>query len=414
MATLKKAVLKVGETMQSPDGPVPITAERLTNFAAQHKRLTAAKYDVPSRWEHADATADMLPLATEEFKAKLDGRHAVGKMVGFDYTPGADQAELTLEVSDARAAEQCEANRVKVSPIIAGWWKDGHGNEYTDFISHADLVERPVDHTQGPFVKVPETIACSLEKWIDAKTVRLAFGEDDESKKKKSDDPSGSEAPPDVKPELVNPDAPKPATDNSKLEALIQHAAQIGIVVPSDTTAETLVDNFLTAFQTYNAVTQKQKEDEADKKEDEPATVASPGYAQMSTETKAAVELKAAVEYANTIHRDRIKERLERLSAEGQCTPEEARERSAELTTIRLSLDAENKPISSDLEKWIKSREAVPKGTFWSAEQRTKLSAEPATPPYRGHNEQSDDEVAADVDAQLKRSGYSRHVPAKK
>ncbi len=180
-----KAMLKVGEPMHSADGMVLTTPERLKHFADQHKKLRSAGYAVPSRWEHADKTEDMLPLSREEYKGKLDGRHAVGEMVDFKLAKDGQSAELTFDISDPRGIEQAEANRVKVSPIIAGWWKDGKGNTYTDVITHADLVERPVDHTQGPFVPVAEhTVALSLEKYIPANVVRLAFGEDDDETKK--------------------------------------------------------------------------------------------------------------------------------------------------------------------------------------------------------------------------------------
>lgn len=400
-----KAVLRVGETMQSPDGPVPVTAERLAGFAAQHKKLAAAGYSVPSRWEHAADTADLLPLAMADLPKKLDGRHAVGSMVDFKYTPGADQAELTLEVSDTRAAEQCEANRVKVSPVIAAWWKDGHGNEYADFISHADLVERPVDYTQGDFKPVPHTIACSLEKFIDAKTVKLAFPDpkaDDETEQ--TDQPEALPAEP-----AKNPDAPPKATDKSKVTAVLDGLKTKGIVLPSDFdfSGDSAIDILLAAINSSVAADVKQEESEQENdKEDDTPVVASPGYAQMSTEQKGNV----AFNLLERKHREQLGRDLIGLLESGRCTPAEANERKAALGTVKLALDDSGNEVPGDIEKFIASRQPVPKGTFWTDEQRTKLrlSAEPAPPPFETDAELTDEEATKRATDQLKRTGYVR------
>jgi hypothetical protein len=410
-----KAVLRVGETMQSPDGLVPITAERLSRFAEQHKKLTAAGYAVPSRWEHADKPDGMLPLAAEEMaeaskpeSKKLDGRHAVGRMVDFTYAPGAEQAEMTLEVSDPRALQQVEANLVKVSPILAGWWKDGHGNEYADFISHADLVERPVDYTQGDFKPVPHTIACSLEKFIDAKTVKLAFPDDSEDK------PDDSETPPESPPAepAKNPDAPPKATDKSKTTAVLDGLKTKGIVLPSDFdfSGDAAIDILLAAINSSVAADVKQEESEQeDDKDDDPPVVASPGYAQMSTEQKGNV----AFALLERKHREQLGRDLNALLESGRCTPAEANDRKAALGTVKLALDDAGNEVPGDIEKFIASRQPVPKGTFWTDEQRTKLrlSADVAEPPYRGQGDETETETAAAVDAQLKATG---HLPASK
>lgn len=404
-----KAVLRVGETMQSPDGAVPITAERLKNFAEQHTRLKSAGYVVPSRWEHADDTADMIPLAAEDLPKRLDGRHAVGDMSEFKLAPDGQSAELTLAVSDKRAIEQCEANRVKVSPIIAAWWKDGRGNEYRDFLSHADLVERPVDYTQGPFVRQAEEaeksgmIACSLEKYV-----RLA---DEFPPKKKDGDGDGETgegeegAPPEVEAPsepAKNPDAPPKATDKTKAAAVLDGLATKGIILPSDFdfSGDSALDILLAAINSSVAADVKAEESKQQEQEEEqPETVASPGYAAMSTETK------AAVEYANRLHRERVKSDLDELLKTGRCKPCEVTERETALTAVRLSLDSTTStPIASDLEKWIESRKAVPAGTFWSDEQKTKLSTE-AAPPYKSGTDQTPDEINAAVDDQLRRTG---------
>src|SRR5690242_16321221 len=145
-----KSMLKVGEVIHHAGGTTTATRERIANFANEFKRLRTAGYGVPSRYEHGDKLQDMIPLSGGDLKKQLDGRHAVGELVDIKLSKDGQQADFTVEISDDRAADQCESNRVKASPIIATAWKDGHGNQYRDFISHFDLVERPADYTQGP------------------------------------------------------------------------------------------------------------------------------------------------------------------------------------------------------------------------------------------------------------------------
>ncbi len=406
MAKFKKAMLRVGETMHSADGVVLTTPERLKHFSDQFAKLRGAGYSVPSRWEHGDKPADMIPLATEEFK-KLDGRHAVGEMTGFDLSADGQSAELTFEITDPRAIEQADANRVKVSPIIANAWQDGRGNPYSDFISHADLVERAVDFTQGPFVPVPETIACSLEKYVDLKAVKMAFPDPASDDKSPDEADPTPEAPP-AEP-AKNPDAPPKATDKSKVTAVLDGLKTKGIVLPSDFdfSGDSAIDILLAAINSSVAADVKAEESEQDvKKEDDPPVVASPGYAQMSTEQKGNV----AFALLERKHREQLGRDLTALLESGRCTPVEANERKAALGTVKLALDNAGNEVPGDIEKFIASRQPVPKGTFWTDEQRTKLrlSTEAAEPPFETGQELTDDEAQKRATAQLKATGYVR------
>jgi hypothetical protein len=403
MAKFKKAMLKVGEKMHSANGVVLTTPERLKHFADQHKKLRESGYRVPSRWEHADDPADMIPLATDDFQKKLDGRHAVGEMVGFDLAADGQSAELTFEITDQRAIEQVDSNRVTVSPIIANAWRDGRGNQYSDFLSHADLVERPVDFTQGPFTKVEETIALSLEKYVDLEAVKMAFDAQSDGEEAMSDTLDTTPAEP-----AKNPDAPPKATDKSKVTAVLDGLKIKGVVLPSDFdfSGDSAIDILLAAINSSVAADVKKEESEPDDKEDDPPVVASPGYAQMSTEQKG----NAAFALLERKHREQLGRDLTSLLESGRCTPAEANDRKAALGTIKLALDNDGNEIPGDIEKFIASRQPVPKGTFWTDEQRTKLrlSAEAAEPPINLGGERSPEEVKSLADAQLKTAGYRK------
>lgn len=402
MATFKKAMLRVGEKMHSADGVMETTPERLKHFAEQHKALHRNGYRVPSRWEHADDPADMIPLASEDYQKKLDGRHAVGEMVGFDLAPDGQSAELTFQITDGRAVEQADANRVMVSPIIAKAWRDGRGNTYSDFISHADLVERPVDYTQGPFERVPEMIACSLEKYVDLEAVRMAFDTEKEGEEK----PAAEEKPETPAEPEKNPDAPPKATDKSKNTAILDGLKTKGIVLPSDLTFPAEIQDVLIAAinSSIAADVKHEEKSQEPEQEEKPTTVPSPGYATMSTEQKG----NAAFAVLERKHREQIGRDLDELLKTGRCTPDEASRYKTALGAVRLSLDETGNEVPSDVEKFIASRQPVPAGTFWSDEQRTRLSTEAVAvdPPYVDERNISDAEAQKRAKEQLQRAGF--------
>ena len=119
-----------------------------------------------------------------------------------------------------------------------------------------------------------------------------------------------------------------------------------------------------------------------------------PDIAAMSLRTQ------AIERHAENQHRDTLKSRLEAVVSDGQCTPHEAKELAKGLPAVKLSLDSKTgiaKPC--ELEHWLKSREAVPKGTFWSDEQRLSLDdANTLEPPASLRGELSPEQEQAAVD----------------
>lgn len=371
MAQFRKSMLTVGETLQSPDGPVVVTRERIQHWADAHKKLTAAKYDVPSRWEHAADTRDLLPLSTDDYQRQLDGRHVVGRMTGVDVSQDGNSAVVTLEVSDPRAAEQCDSNRIKASPVIAAWWRDGRGNEYSDLITHFDLVQRPVDANQGPFERVDSQplIACSLEpRFLSERIIRMAM-----------EDIAPA-------PEASAVEPPAPVVDTlAELRGLLA-AWPTPVVLPPEVTPETLV----TALTAALAVQPEPEQEEV------MPVVEEPSMATLST------EVRGAVEYANSLHRKTLADRLESLVKTGRCSPAEKNQIEQQLSTVRLSLDSAGKPVSCDPQKWIECREATKENSVWEA---VKLSAEPTKSPY---DKPTKADIDKDVEASLTRTGFKR------
>jgi hypothetical protein len=83
------------------------------------------------------------------------------------------------------------------------------------------------------------------------------------------------------------------------------------------------------------------------------------------------LQARNALAYAEREHRKGITAKLEQLAKDGRCTVDECNKRLEAVGAIALSLDASGQPASSDVEKWIESRESVPAGTFWDEKTRT-------------------------------------------
>jgi hypothetical protein len=391
MAKFKKAILHANETYHSPDGEVPVTTARLKNWEANFQRVTKAGYAVPVAWDHAADIAGASPVKLSS-KGKLpSAKNTVGKLAGFKVAADGSHAEILLDITDPTAKGRCERNEVCVSPIIFDKWADGAKSEYSDLLTHVDLVTWPVDHSQKPFVKVePGTIACGIRMGLSGKGIsRMAFpGEEDEDEKDTDLDgtPDAVDPAPEVpetpeKPE--NPDMPTDDSGDAIAEAIVAHLDQLGISLPAawnfktDAAAEILLTGLKTALKAkQNAEPKEEAEEEEPNNGDDVMQVQDPGYAAMS------LQANAAFSFAEKQYRSGIATRMSALLESGRCTPAEAKFHEPTIKAVKLSLGSDGEPAKSQLEMWIESREAVPQGTFWSPEVRTqKLSLNVEQPP---------------------------------
>lgn len=377
MATFRKTVLQVGKKYKSPDGEVVVTKDRLKHWSDTFQAMSAAGAVIPISFDHATDNSKLLPLSVEDYAKQHSAKNTVGKLSAVKVSEAGDSAELTLEITDPTAEGRAERNEVFVSPVIFDKvpWKHGSGAEFTDCFTHVDLVNHPVDHSQGPFAKVdPGMIACALRMGLDTQIYRLA--EDDENpfagkdKDADNDGKSGEGDKTAESAEAENPDMPPAkATDKTKLAAVVAGFSQLGMVLPSDFdfSKDGSIDVLLTSLNTLIAAQNKAEAEASEKKDNDDTnsgdvTVADPGYAAMSL-------------YAENMHRDRIKAQLDDLLKQGQCTPDEAKRFGDLLGTVKLSVDASGKQLTkSDVETFIAHRQEVPKGTFWSDDVRTRMS----------------------------------------
>jgi hypothetical protein len=422
MAGFKKAVLRVG-TYYSPDGEVPVTPERLQHWRNEFHRMKSARQVVPIDWDHAEQSNrdGLTPLSLGDFRKRRSARNTVGHLVDFDVTE--DGAVLTLDVPDEDAAGKADKNLIFVSPVISPAWRDGALNEYADCITHVDFVNHPVDYSQGPFERVPEmnqqpAIACALRMGLGTqfyvpkqqgtkqmvtflpKIVRMAednrepdgwatnsdgkrhpvFDSKGRSKKSRGKRKAGKKAvsrlslfvrmAEDAEPVIADV-IPEPEDAYDVIDEVLDLLEEFDIRLPDDTTDENLVDRLRTALIAKGG--DNQMTDTMDDLDDMPDL---PPI--ESTDEPPIAETPVAMSIAATNHirqqyRTSLQQRLQRLARTGRCTESERDDHLKDIGAIKLSLAANGNPVRCELERWIKSREDVPAGTFWSETRRLSL-----------------------------------------
>lgn len=361
MSRFTKTVLKTG-TYHSPDGVVEVTPERLEHWRKQFVAMRKARQVVPVGWDHATEEDSLKPVSLSSYKKSRSARDTIGRLVDFAVREDGS-AEITLDIRDPKAQQQARLNNVYVSPVIFDSWRDGHGNEYRDVITHVDFVNHPVDHSQGPFRQAGEgRIACALRMGL-SKPYRMSEDTMADDNKTTPGDDSGS-------------------ASETKLKDVLDALAKMDIVLSDDTNEDNFLEHLHQALLTAAA----HRGEDGD---DEPATVApDDGYAAMS------LEAKKALAFAERTHRDALKSRLAKLLESGRCTPQEHKAQVGCVASVRLSLSSDGTPEPSRLEDWIASREALPEGACWDPDKRTKMSQVVNLPASFSGADMSDEEAS--------------------
>lgn len=349
MAKFKKAILKANRTYHSPDGQVRVTPERLKHWADSFNAMNADGLAVPVSWGHSDVPADSLPIKfASDGKKPRPPEGTVGYLHSVKLAPDGNSAQIELDIRGGANNEKVEQNLAFVSPVIRETFADGQGKRWTDVWGHMDLVQHPVDNTQTPFVKVKDyAIACALRMGLDdGKPVTYRMAEHEDMADADSKGEGGSEE-----------------TGSDRLKNVIEALAGMSIVLPDDTTAENFFERVESALLTAAAMGGRDVQTDTDDLEE-----SRPEFAALG------LEVKRWRGHADKEHREKVGTRLSVLLDKGQCTPAEYRQQEAALGSVRLSLDSQGNHQPARIESWIESREAVPSGTFWDAEKRTRMS----------------------------------------
>ncbi len=360
MPLFKKAILRVG-TYQSPDGEVKVTPKRLKHWAATHRRMMANRLGVPISFDHADDDADLAPVAFSTGRGPRSAKDSVGFLKSIEVAPDGNHANIILDIRDPKAIQKARENVVEVSPVVFPTWQDGRGKNYRDCITHLDLVNHPVDNSQGQFSEV-NAIACCLRMGLaDSKKTKLfRMAEDDsmdENAAPNDDDKSGNDDEGDSS--TVNNDG--------RLKKVIDALVGMNIVLSEDTNEENFLEHLEQALLTAQA--QEGDIDEpGDPTDAEDLDAVGPSIAALG------LQGRTALSYAQRTHRKDLTTRLVNILRTGRCTPVEHKQKLSAMDSVRLSLNKGGNPISSRLEDWIADREKIPAGSLWDTKQRIRMS----------------------------------------
>lgn len=387
MPTFTKALLKP-KTYHSPDGELLVDDARLKRWADSHKRLSKAGLTVPMHFDHSDKPEDNRPLTKKELRS---AKNTVGKLAGVKYLGDGEGVELTLEITDPKAAGRAERNEIFASPVIVAEFKDGAGQTHQDVFASVDMVDLPVDHAQGAFVPAAGTLACGIRLGLGTSIYRLGIDgdEDDESDDDPTDDDTDTED--DDSDGMLNKDGEEENKSGGQLKALVEKLVQeMDVHFPEGVDHESTEGMILllTAVLNRNAGAANDddsNEDEEDDMANKPTVPLQPDMAVMS------LQAKTALDYAERQHRLSLTSQLDALCKVGKCTPAEVAKYKPIIGAVRLSLTTSGEPELSDVDKFIASREAVPEGTFWDDKSRLRMAAQPqALPGYATFNEDPD------------------------
>ncbi len=361
MPKFKKGMLSSGRTYHSPDGALPVTPQRLKHWANTFAKFRAAGLDCPIHWDHPDDVEKSQPVKRGSSGKRRSAKDVVGYLDDFRVAADGKSAELIVDVRRAEDAEKVRANVARLSPVIFDNWTDGDGKVWQDCIGSVDLVKHPVDHRQTDFVEVPEDVACSL------RVVRLGTADEPPSvtmyRLQAEDD--------DMADENDNEGAAGDTigNDGGRLKKVMEALAGMDIILSDDTNEENFLEHLEQALLTAAAMEGMGGGNGGAGSEEELA-MSTPAAAGFSLDGLAAKQQK----YLDNQHRMSLSDRLTKLLREGRCTPAEHKEKAKLLPAVRLSLDNNGNVKPTILESWVASREAIPEGTFWDSQTRTRMS----------------------------------------
>lgn len=192
-----------------------------------------------------------------------------------------------------------------------------------------------------------------------------------------------------------NPGGAGVSDEAGRLKKVLEALSKNSIVLADDTTAENLLERLESALLTRNAM---------DGDTDEELEVVQPSAASFSLDKHP--ELEKQRQYLDGQHQVGVRSRLSAVLKSGRCTPAEFKREEAKLSTVRLNLDTNGTPQRGELENWVESREAIPIGSCWEPEVRTRMAAvdviEPSSEFMEGR-ELTDEQSEAEADKILSR-----------
>lgn len=394
----RKVMLGVG-SHHSPQGEISVSRERLQHWADSFQQMKKNGLVVPMHYDHSTERSQLEPITLSDYSGqkKRSARNSVGKMTNVTVSEAGDSAVIEYEVTDKKAADQLESNTVYLSPVILPSFKDGQANEYSDILSHLDVVNYPVDHNQGDSEVI--AMSCGIRNSDSVTVYRLAMDPDEQ---KKDQQPQDDQTPPTAK---EDPTERESTTDEDQMQDtttgpvtvgdILPKLDTIGLPLPQDTNGDNILDRLNVALDV--AIKAASEDDMSEPQSSQDTQVVDPKPQAMSAEQQ------ATTAYATQMHRDNIAAKLSLCLEEGRCTKEQYEKREKQLPAIKLSLNEDGQPERSSIEDFLDDCESVPKGSFWSEDERKKREKAEDIPKLSAYQSTDPNEWTEEDEAALKR-----------
>lgn len=366
----KKKIIKPG-VYELPDGTrVPITPERINNWASTHQKMIAAGLHVPAPYFHDEKA---VPVRDRQSPTDKDA----SKNGGF-WSRLYVEKDGTL-CGEIEAATEDDAKsigtRVKGVSLLAQPWKEGDV-DWGDAITHIALTNKPVAKTDDQF------LALSLD----------AFSSEDYG-------------------DLNDPDPDSPGSKSgATLDTALKILATLGMELPTDTTPENLIERIVaagTAVLSYkksmggDSVTQQPKGSRTqppspvamshelelavsllgganvvDPSTKQPFTIDGLKAAAAAKKNEAHVSLSAEDQALVNFSRDQVRKsyaaRLEACVNQGKITPKMAKDLGIPLLeNMRVAFAADGQQIPTEIDTILTAWEAIPAGSVLTGNSPT-------------------------------------------
>lgn len=364
---LKPGRYCLGVTEQGEKVYAHFDRQRLEQIAADGNEMIARAISIPICWDHSD---NAVPVTMGR---NSPARSTIGYASRFEV-----RADGSLwgdwNVPDARDAKQAE--KVKfVSPDI-NYFTDETGRDWGHdtggVLLHLAVTNKPVRSNQTPIaVRMSRHLATPLP--VGVRLSREQY-EGDPMDEELDDTESGENNAGIAEQQTPDPamtPVETPLATDPRLTAVLGILAKFGLVVPKDTTAENLFDRIIAADMVLEAARQKiEQSSVVGNVDDEDLTgrpdiqVGQPnsqggvfGGISMSRKPTPLEEKMAAQLFENK--RVELRQRLDRLSKSGLFDKAAIDKQIAAIPGIRMSITADAKVSTTEIEQWIAAREEV-------------------------------------------------------
>jgi hypothetical protein len=273
-----------------------------------------------------------------------------------------------------------------VSPEIVNEFRDTTGRVWKDVLTHMALTDVPVNAGQSDKWEIKtDRSGRQVSRMSLAGTWRMADDDESDDDMPPADTETG--APPTETPAAPTDDILRGVNADDQagqlFRTVVQGLASLAspIVLPEDTTPDNFFERMATALIAMQGAQSEEPAAPPDEYEEEQNYMTGTGVTAMSTQPQSGagkpdpnvLRLSALERYVGATHRSQLTSRLKALVESGRATPDEQRIKLTALGTERFSVGHDGIPSPSMVEAWIESREALPRGALWPAEERMSL-----------------------------------------